>query len=288
MEGRCYCCGKAGHRSPECNLRTKTPQEKWAINTAKINVGNSHAQVESKSKSEKDTASTAGSSISSKTTDNKDNTVGWFQQANMDLQFFQNRNDEIRTWILLDSESSTSLMCNPKYVRNIRKAKKIMNLRTNGGNIISNQECDVPQLFKTWFNEEAVTNILSFAEVSDHYRITYDNKNGVDEFKVHLKGGKTIPFVRSENNLYFYKPSTKDVLEGNIFLNTLEENKEFHTEREFKRAKRAREFFHAMGSPSIPDLMAILCMNLVGRRYFWTRCSNFKRQDDKKKAFACS
>jgi hypothetical protein len=119
-------------------------------------------------------------------------------------------------------------------------------------------------VFKTWFNEEAMTNILIFAKVLDHFPITYNNENRVNKFNVHLTDGKKIPFVlRSENNLYFYKPSTKDVLEGNIFLNTFKENKEFHTEREFKRAKRAQDFFHAMGSPLIPDLMAILCMNLV-------------------------
>jgi hypothetical protein len=31
-EGRCYCCGKPGHRSPDCWEKDKIPQEEWAIN----------------------------------------------------------------------------------------------------------------------------------------------------------------------------------------------------------------------------------------------------------------
>ena len=46
-------------------------------------------------------------------------------------------------------------------------------------------------------------------------------------------------------------------------MNTVEENKTFYTERQVAQAKKAREFYHSMGCPSIPDLMAILRMNLV-------------------------
>jgi hypothetical protein len=32
LEGRCYCCGKPGHRSPDCQKKDKISQEEWAIN----------------------------------------------------------------------------------------------------------------------------------------------------------------------------------------------------------------------------------------------------------------
>jgi len=32
MEGKCYCCGKAGHKSPDCYSKSKIPREEWAIN----------------------------------------------------------------------------------------------------------------------------------------------------------------------------------------------------------------------------------------------------------------
>ena len=35
MEGRCYCCGKANHRSDKCRQRDKIPRAEWAVNKAK-------------------------------------------------------------------------------------------------------------------------------------------------------------------------------------------------------------------------------------------------------------
>jgi hypothetical protein len=35
MEGKCYCCGKAGHKSPVCRLKDKIKKDEWAINKAK-------------------------------------------------------------------------------------------------------------------------------------------------------------------------------------------------------------------------------------------------------------
>jgi hypothetical protein len=35
MEGKCYCCGKAGHKSPMCRLKDKIEKDEWAINKAK-------------------------------------------------------------------------------------------------------------------------------------------------------------------------------------------------------------------------------------------------------------
>ena len=37
MEGRCHCCGKAGHVSPNCRNKDKIPKEKWAMNKARLN-----------------------------------------------------------------------------------------------------------------------------------------------------------------------------------------------------------------------------------------------------------
>ena len=42
----------------------------------------------------------------------------------------------------------------------------------------------------TWFNENSVTNILSFAEVANKYKFTYIK----DKFMVHFTDGKEIAF----------------------------------------------------------------------------------------------
>lgn len=40
MEGRCYCCGKQGNKSPECRHKANIPRDKRAINKDQ-----SHAQT---------------------------------------------------------------------------------------------------------------------------------------------------------------------------------------------------------------------------------------------------
>ena len=92
-----------------------------------------------------------------------------------------------------------------------------------------------------------------------------------DKFIVYI-GPYEIPFIRGPNNPYYYKP--QPLVKGNQynnlptnkmvnFLITLEENKKFYTERQFKKAKQAHDFFHAMGTPSVLNLLSILQMNLV-------------------------
>ena len=44
MEGKCYCCGKPGHKSTTCRAKDK-PKPEWAINKAKLN-NQSHVQTE--------------------------------------------------------------------------------------------------------------------------------------------------------------------------------------------------------------------------------------------------
>ena len=31
IEGKCYVCGKGGHKSPQCYLRNVTPRNEWAV-----------------------------------------------------------------------------------------------------------------------------------------------------------------------------------------------------------------------------------------------------------------
>jgi hypothetical protein len=41
MEGKCYCCGKPGYKSPECRSKEKIPGEEWAINKSQQHMFNS-------------------------------------------------------------------------------------------------------------------------------------------------------------------------------------------------------------------------------------------------------
>ena len=70
-------------------------------------------------------------------------------------------------WILLDNESSGNL----ELVTSVRTVTEILELRINAENILSTQKYTVPRFGEAWFNPKAVTNIWSFAEVSDIFRI---------------------------------------------------------------------------------------------------------------------
>jgi hypothetical protein len=60
--------------------------------------------------------------------------------------------------------------------------------------------------------------------------------------------------MRSLYNLYVYIPKKEKNVQ---LLSSVEENKGFCTSNQFERAKRARDFYHAIGSPSDSDFKAI-------------------------------
>ena len=243
MKGLCYCCGKHGHLSTDCRYKNK-PKSEWFINQEPNKEEHSNVQVQDE-----------GGNLEAQ---ESKKSIGW-AGVHLEHQFYQN--SDLRTWILLDNQSSTNIFCNKNLVQNIKNVKTRMDLNTNAGTLSSRQQCTVPDFenFKeVWFNEKAMTNILSFAKVRDlGYTIEYDSV--ADTFTVDTPSKKYI-FERSGTNLYYFIPDKPKEVQ---FVETLQENKIFYTSRQFERAKEARDFYHAMNCPSIPDLLGILRMNLV-------------------------
>ena len=139
LEGKCYCCGKAGHKLPSCRDKNK-PREEWAINQAQ----QSHAQAPASD------ASTVTSATSNPTSsrssrqqgESNDNQVGW-AGAHIDFQLYQA--STMRDWILLDNQSSVTVFCNPNLVTNIRASENgYMHLATNGGSMVTKMKADLP------------------------------------------------------------------------------------------------------------------------------------------------
>ncbi len=85
--------------------------------------------------------------------------------------------------VLLDSEMTHVLFCNPKFVNNIRDSPQALRMSGDGGMMRITQKADLSGLFpshiepaETWFSQKAITNLLSFKCLNDIYRITYDSK----------------------------------------------------------------------------------------------------------------
>jgi hypothetical protein len=81
----------------------------------------------------------------------------------------------LREMWLLDNQSTTDLFCNKRFVTNIRPAKGQVTVKGNGGTLTTKLKADVKGYGEVWFCEQAITNILSMANLTKKFRVTYDS-----------------------------------------------------------------------------------------------------------------
>ena len=166
----------------------------------------------------------------------------------------------------------STLFCNPKWLHGIDTRSDTAILNTNGGNLAVNQEGTLADYGTVPFHPEGLTNILSLGTLSDRHRIAMDT--AVDNaFNVHV-GPKKIRFGRDNKNIYSHIPfhvNGQDHAEivpqaptsSCTFVQSVEENKLFHTPREQERAKIARDLIASLGSSSVADLKKAISMNAI-------------------------
>ena len=97
-------------------------------------------------------------------------------------------------------------------------------------------------------------------------RVTMDSKQELT-LLVYMPD-KIVKFKQFSNGLYAMDPNNEKSFEVTNkkpyqFLNTLEDNQKFLSPRQKKRAKQAQELYKAMGTPTVDDLKAMICMNLI-------------------------
>ena len=121
------------------------------------------------------------------------------------------------------------------------------------------------------YDERAITNLLSFAEVRDHpdYNPVYNPKT--DCFIItHIPSKPSIEFERVGNH-YVHKPTkptnlkttkTKTQQTTNL-LNAVEENKKMFTKAQVKKADRARDLLYALLAPSMKDPKCVVRTNQI-------------------------
>ena len=49
MKGRCFCCGKPGHKSPQCRQKHKIPREEWACNKTQFTQAKDNESINNNS-----------------------------------------------------------------------------------------------------------------------------------------------------------------------------------------------------------------------------------------------
>ena len=167
----------------------------------------------------------------------------------------------LRRAILIDSQTTHDVFCNKDYVENVRRAKKVLHLSTNGGGMTISQEADVVGLYPdgdsgcVYYDSDAITNILSFKKLAKTYRITYDS-DVAKTFTVHRSchGLVDLHFTMHPCGLHVLEQENAGV----VFIQTVEDNMKLYTKRQIAGATKARNLYENLLCPSVEDFHNII------------------------------
>lgn len=256
-EGRCYCCGKKGHYSNECN-ENNNPKPQWYINKQVNNlaVGGEEENGSQNEQNDDGSRATTRSMLTSRWSNVQVNLTN----RGINMANAVSEEDDMKNGILLDSGSTVNIFSNPHLVGNIKYTPdERMEMSTNAGLQVTMHKANVLDYGEIWYDSNAISNIFSLQKMAKHHRVTYDSWQE-DAFYIHLPH-KVVKFKASENGLYYLK--LKYAREINNMVTTINENRKAFTLRQFERAKLVRKLYHIVGTPTVENFKSLIRMNAI-------------------------
>ena len=165
-----------------------------------------------------------------------------------------------KAWILLDSCSTLSCVCNPSLITDVRPCdeSELMTVFTNGGQVEYDKVGIFSLLpFQVYFDERSMANILSLKDVASRFRVTMDT-TVEHSMNVHVSDHQVLKFKQCGDGLHFLDTSTlgssvfssNSAVNGYSYLQTVTSNKEYFTRREVQGANAARNLQQLLWWPS--------------------------------------
>ncbi len=169
----------------------------------------------------------------------------------------------LREVLLIDSQSTIDLFCNPTMVSKVWKADSMMRLSSNGGNMLITNTCRINGYHKdAWFDMRAIANIVSLANVCEQYRVTFDSDKG-QTFVVHreLAGKPNMYFRKHECGLFYCDPH--EMQESYTFISTVVEKMSKYMKKHVKQAEVAKALYGKIAYPSLGDYKWIIDAHMI-------------------------
>ena len=170
-------------------------------------------------------------------------------------------------WILLDSQSTVDIFCNPRLVQNICRVKERMKIQCNAGAQVTNLVGDLPGYGPVWFDSRAIANVLSLKLVKEKYHIQY-NSDEKDGFVVTKPNGERFKFLQSSSGLHHLDTTNPDpdkTVNTTLVVNTVAENIKNYTNNDYLCALMAHELQITVRRPITATFVDLLNRNGISK-----------------------